>query len=181
MKGKLMAIKETKAVPEVKKTPEPKKEKAIIYYCSKGMPTFHIPEYERDSVGDVVMIKGKPSHLVERDADGNNPRKIHKKITFDRHPILDPKTHKPDASRRVGKLIITPESGELWERRQEIVDFLENAKKHALNGIMTEDEFKKGENMLAFTFAQENEGLKTQLSDAQRRIAELEEQLTTPK
>jgi len=162
-------------------SPKTKMEKSIIYYCNKGMPTFHIPEYERDEIGEVVTKNGKPVQMVIRDVDGNNPRKVEKKITFDRLPIIDPKTKKVDASRRIGIFILSPDKGELWERREEIVKFLENAKKTALNGIMTEAEFKKSENALAFSLAQDNENLKTQLEEANRRISELEEQVTNPK
>jgi hypothetical protein len=180
MKGKSMA-KIIGQTAQEKTAAKPKVEKAIIYYCSKGMPTFHIPEYERDDVGDVVMVKDKPKPLVVRDAEGNNPRKIDKKISFDRLPIIDPKTKRPDMSRRVGILVLTPDKGELWNRREEICKVLDEAKKHALNGIMTEAEFKKTENALAFTLSQENEEIKSKLEDAQARIAELEEQLTKPK
>jgi hypothetical protein len=157
---------------------KPAKAKAlapIIYYCNKGTPTFHIPEYETDDAGNIVKIDGKPKKLVLRDADGNNPRKVEKKITFDRLPIIDPKTKKPDASRRVGIFILSPDKIELWDRKDEIITLLNDAKKHQLNGILTEAEFKQGENALAFALSEENESLKAQVEELQGKIALLED------
>jgi hypothetical protein len=163
---------------------EPKKEKPIIYYCMKGSFTFHLPEFERDAAGDIIYKdteKLRPLIKYETDVDGNNKKRIEKKFAFDRLTVIDEKTHKPDASKRRGIFVLSPEYPDRWERKDEIIKIIEEAKRFAVNGLKTEDEYKKEENSLAFSFSKENDALKDRLGEAEKRIAELEEQLTKPR
>jgi hypothetical protein len=163
---------------------EPKKEKPIIYYCMKGSFTFHLPEFERDAAGDIIYkdeAKLRPMVLYETDADGNNKKKVEKRFSFDRLTLIDERTGKPDATKRRGIFVISPEYPDRWERKEEIIRVIEEARRFAINGLKTEDEYKKEDNSLAYSYSKENETLKDKLEERERRIAELEEQLTKPR
>lgn len=131
--------------------------KSVIYYCIKGLYSFVIPEYERDASGEIVIGgNGKPKVLIESDANGNNRHEITINHKFERFPIKDPKTGKTDMLQRVGRFIVEVDN----PRRDDIIATIENGRKNKINGIMTEDEYKKHSNAEAFRQEQEKNALK---------------------
>lgn len=127
---------------------EPEVKKPVVYYCTKGQYTFTIPEYERDEFGAVVKKDGVPKVLYVTDDNGNNRHSVHIHIQFERVPVKDPKTGKTNAMHFLGRLIVQPEN----ERYDDIIAYLEKAKKNAYNGLKTEDEYKEMHNPDAYAF-----------------------------
>lgn len=141
---------------KVSKRDEKSSLKAVIYYCIKGLYSFVIPEYERDASGEVVIGEnGKPKKLFETDANGNNKHEVSIIHKFERFPVIDPKTGKTDALSRIGRFIVEVAN----PRRDDIIAVIENGRKNKINGILTEDEYKKHSNVEAYRQEQEKKSL----------------------
>lgn len=150
--------------------------RAVTYYCIKGEYTFSIPEYEKDEFGEIVKNEqGKPKILYATDVDGNNRHPIHRHLKFERVPIKDSKSGKTNAMVFVGRFIVAPE----YDRYDDVVTYLESARRNSLSGILTEDQYKKQHNPDAYEFekkvllyATENEELKAYNEKLRQRLIE---------
>ena len=159
---------------EKKAAKKAEKIKSVIYYCIKGLYSFVIPEYERDATGEIVIgSNGKPKVLFVTDANGNNRHQVDVLFKFERFPIKDEKTGKTDMLQRVGRFIIEPEN----PRRDDIINAIEEGRKNKLNGILTEDEYKRHSNAEAFRQEQEKNLLKDKNVELQDENAMLREKL----
>lgn len=155
--------------------PEVKKPK--IYYCTKGQYSFTIPEYERDQYGEVVKNdKGMPKFLYATDDNGNNKHIVNIHIAFDRVPVKDPKTGKTNAMVFLGRLIVEPDN----ERYDDIISYIEKAKRNPLSGLVSEEEYKEMHNPDAYAFEKKlsmYESENTELKDYNAKLRQKLESL----
>jgi hypothetical protein len=131
---------------------------AVIFYCMRGQYTFSLPEYERDEVGDIVLVNGKKKRLVNIDADGVK-HAVEVSYKFERVPVRDPKTGKTSAIIHLGRFVVEEND----PRREDLLAKLADARKTPINGILTEDEYKLQHNPEAFSFEKEKILLSGQL------------------
>jgi hypothetical protein len=143
-----------KTTPISQLKPKPVK-KAVTYYCTRGQYTFHIPVYERDEIGEILIKDGKRVQVITMDADGNNRVRVSESVKFDRFPVIDPKTKKTDATMNIGRMIVEPSN----PRYEELIEAIEKGRKNLYNAILTEDEYKNFVNPIAFQHEQEKEVL----------------------
>jgi hypothetical protein len=169
--------KDKKAAFTLEEDVKPKAEKPAAFYCMRGEYVFTLPVYEHDDGGDIVMVKGRPKKVVTTDADGNNPHGEYEQFKFDRLPIKDRATGKTSALVRVGVFLISPEFPNRWERKDELRDYLNNARKNKHSYILTEDEYKLQQNPEFFHSEKEVVELQNANDALQRRNDELMEKL----
>lgn len=140
---------------------KPDKEKPATYYCLRGQYAFALDVWEKDINGEVVKNqKGNPVPVKVTDTDGNNPHKIHQAFKFDRLPILDPKTGRTNPLIHHGIFVISEDNPERWERRQELIEYLEKSRKNPHAHVVNLDDYKKQRNPEAFAMEQKFVDLK---------------------
>jgi hypothetical protein len=142
----------------IEETPEAVK--YPIYYCNRGQYVFQLPVYEKDENDEIVKVNGRAKKAYAFDNEGNNRRELKQDFKFDRLPVIDPKTGKPDAKLLIGIFVISPEFPLRWERRDELVSYLELSRKNAHTHVVSESDYKKSRNPEAFIKEQEISSLK---------------------
>jgi len=145
----------------------------VMYYCTKGCFSFDIPAFELDEFDKPILnAEGIPKKAFFTDEKGNKTP-IMDDYKFDRLPIKNEKTGKTDPTMNIGRFIIDPEH----PRAGDLVERLEDARKHKMNGILTEEEFKKYTNPLAFQHETEKNALKNEKDALQSENERLKKML----
>ena len=152
---------------------EVKEKMDVIYYCVKGQYTFQLPEYERDAFGEIIEENGKKKKLYTTDADGNNKIPVLTKYQFERLPVRDLHSGKTSAIVFLGRFIVRKDD----DRYDDLIKAIEAARKNAMNGVKTEEEYKSEHNPEAFAFEKEKVALSGENSELRDENAELRKKL----
>ena len=157
--------------------PVVKVKKPVAYYCRKGEYTFQLPVYELDDGGKVKRVNGRPKKVRTTDPEGNNARFEYQTFKFDRLPIKDRDTGKTSARHFVGQFIISESFPDRWERKDELIEYLNTQLKNAHAHLQTADEYQKSLNPEAFQSGKQVDELKLTVEELQQNNEALKAKL----
>jgi hypothetical protein len=136
----------------------------VIFYC-KGKFSFQLPKYVTDDNGEIVIENGRAKVKHKLNVEGRDLGPEYETFAFSPWAILDPKTGKPDPLRPAGQFVVRADD----PRHDDMIRTLNEARKHPLNPVYTENEWKNMMNPQAFAVEKQ---LKSALDENERLASE---------
>lgn len=146
----------------------------MIYYCVNRIEfAFDLHELELDEAGKPIINpdtgKYRHSYIVNDESGKKSP--IFKSYKFDRLPVLDPKTGKPDPTAFACSFVIQADD----PRRDDLYAKIEQMRRNSLNMIITETQWQQHVNSAAYLLQKKVEKLENDYDDEKKLNASLYE------